>query len=152
LATTALTEPLRKFKFRVEISSNLFSMARGGFNKVTGIGVTRDSTEYREGAEDVYVHQLPGIAKSKDVTLSRGMMLDEDFWNMWASSFSKNSDYRMEVTVVQQDPVTGADVRGWVIHNAWVKELNISDQDASSNDVAEETVVLANESVEPVSV
>lgn len=149
---TALQDPLRKYKFRVEVTSNLFSLVRGGFKTVNGLGVTRDSTEYREGGQDAYVHQLPGVAKSKDVTLGRGIMEDSDFWNMWASTFAEESDFRMEIIVVEQNPITGDDVRGWVVHNAWVKDFSVGDHDAVSSDVLEETVILATESIEPIAV
>lgn len=98
MATTALKEPLRKYKFRVEVIHPSIGMARGGYNKVGGLGNSRGSSDYAEGGDD-FVDQLPGREKGKDITLSRGAMQDDnDFWNLYESL--RNSNDRFQLIIV----------------------------------------------------
>lgn len=150
MAVSKLVEPLRKFKWRVEITSPLVSLQRGGYNKVSGLGNTVGETEYREGGEEISVHQFPGLLRGKDVTLSRGMMEEEDFWNLHASVFSSESDYRFQMTVILQNPITGEDVRAYQVMNCFVKDYGFEDLDAVSNDVLNEVIIVKNEGIRPI--
>ena len=147
MAVSKLVEPLRKYKWRVEITSPVVSLTRGGYNKVGGLGNTVGETEYREGGEEVTVHQLPGLVRGKDVTLSRGMMEDKDFWNLYASIFSGKNDYRFQMIVVLQNPTTGEDVRAYSVENCFVKDYGFDDLEGLSNDVLNEVIVIKNEGI-----
>lgn len=150
MAVAKLSEPLKKYKWRVEITSEVVSLKRGGYNKVSGLGNTVGETEYREGGESLFVHQLPGLVRGKDVTLSRGMMEEEDFWNLHASVFGENTDYRFNMIVVLQHSATGEDVRAFLVKNCFVKEYSVEDLDAVSNDILNEVIIIKNEGIFPI--
>lgn len=152
MAVTKLAEPFRKFKWRVEISSNFVTLQRGGYNKISGLGNTVGETEYREGGEEITVHQFSGLVRGKDVTLSRGMMEDTDFWQLHASAFSaQEGDSRFQMTVILQNPVSGEDTRAYSVVNCFVKDYSIEDLDAISNDVLNEVIIIKNEGIYPIS-
>lgn len=78
--STLLTDPLRNFKFLVNISHNpsgspTGNIARLGFTSVSGLTMTTESIPYRQGGYNTTVHQIPGQTTFSPVTLQRGVTI-----------------------------------------------------------------------------
>ena len=80
------TDPLRNFKFRVQIvpeadsGLNKASMAGGignlGFAQMSGIAVTNEVIPYREGGMNTHPHKMVGQSDFAPVSLARGVFPD----------------------------------------------------------------------------
>ena len=80
------TDPLRNFKFRVQIipqvdsGLNSISMAAGmanlGFAQMSGIAVTNEVIPYREGGMNTHPHKMVGQSDFAPVSLARGVFPD----------------------------------------------------------------------------
>ena len=75
------TDPLRNFKFRVQIvpetDSGLKTLAAGignlGFAQMSGIAVTNEVMPYREGGMNTHPHKMVGQSDFAPVSLARGV-------------------------------------------------------------------------------
>lgn len=132
--------PIPKFHFRVE-----WGGARIGFSEVTGLEVSTDVIEYRDGASLEYSKiKMPGMQKFGNITLKRGTFKsDNDFYNWW-NTVALNTIERRDVTVSllneNHEPVVV-----WKIKNAWPVKVQSTDLKADGNEVAIETIELAHE-------
>src|SRR5678816_3558754 len=72
--------PIPKFHFQVE-----WGGSKIGFTEVTGLDVSTDMIEYREGSSPEYHKiKMPGMQKFSNITLKRGTFKgDNDFYNWW---------------------------------------------------------------------
>ena len=93
------TEPLGAFNFYltlldttdVDVTGTLidaaFNYAVAGFSECSGLDVTLEVMEYKEGGVNDYVHKFPTRASHGNLTLKRGLtLLDDDLWN-WHQGF-----------------------------------------------------------------
>jgi phage tail-like protein len=81
MVATLRTDPLRNFKFRVQIipkqsSGNLSTTLAGigdlGFAQVSGISVTNEVISYREGGMNTHPHKMVGQSDFAPVSFARG--------------------------------------------------------------------------------
>lgn len=135
--------PLPKFHFRVDWDG----IANAGFTEVTGLEVTTEKIEYRDGASPEFSKiKMPGMQTFGDLTLKRGSFKgDNEFFNWW-NTVAMNTITRRNVTISllneAHEPVVV-----WKVKNAWPLKVTSSDLNAGSNEVAVETLVLAHEGV-----
>jgi phage tail-like protein len=91
VAKTMRTDPLRNFKFRVQIipknsngdlSRTLAGIDELGFAQVSGISVTNDIITYREGGMNTHPHKMVGQSDYAPVSFARGAFSGQDqMWN-----------------------------------------------------------------------
>lgn len=75
---TARTDPLRNFKFQVQITKTMRStgtalLARAGFMSASGLGVNNEVIPYREGGFNTTTHKLPGQSDFPPIQFQRGL-------------------------------------------------------------------------------
>ena len=85
------TDPLRNFKFRVEIlpkrqdgplATTLASIGELGFAQVSGISVTNEIISYREGGMNTHPHKMVAQSDFAPVSFARGAFAEQDqLWN-----------------------------------------------------------------------
>ena len=135
--------PLPKFHFRVDWDG----IANAGFTEVTGLEVTTEKIEYRDGASPEFSKiKMPGMQTFGDLTLKRGSFKgDNEFFNWW-NTVAMNTITRRNVTISllneAHEPVVV-----WKVKNAWPLKVTSSDLNAGSNEASIETLVLAHEGV-----
>lgn len=144
-AKTGRHDPYKKCKFLVEITGNML-FAKAGFQKVSGLKMTTEVTEYREGGDNNSVHKSPGLTKYEPITLERGMSEDLDMWDFAVKALEvENPDFKAIITIKLQDTRTGKVVKTWEVSECWVSEYETGDFDAMSSDVMIERIVVQNE-------
>ena len=132
--------PLPKFHFQVD-----WGGTKIGFTEVTGLEVTTDKIEYRDGVSPEYVKtQMPGMQTFGEVTMKRGPFAgDNEFYDWW-NTVALNTIERRDVTVSllneAHEPVVV-----WKIKNAWPTKVTSTDLNSTGNEVAVETLVLVHE-------
>ena len=137
-ARTSSEDPLQKFKFRVTIPG---IPSQIGFQKVSGLSKEVNVVEYDESAFE-YTHKLPGKTKFGEVTMERGMFSDSSLLDQM--KVIKNPDYRTTMIVQLMDRF-GKVQRTWKLAEAWISKWEGSDLDATSDDVAIETITVQYE-------
>jgi phage tail-like protein len=65
----ARNDPLRNFRFRVEIDN----VTRAGFSEVSGLSASTEVIEYREGTDPSHARKLSGLNKFTNITLKHGL-------------------------------------------------------------------------------
>jgi phage tail-like protein len=132
--------PLPKFHFEVQ-----WGGAKIGFTEVTGLEVTTEKIEYRDGASKEYHKiRMPGMQTFGDLTLKRGVFAgDNEFYDWW-NTVALNTVERRDITISllneAHEPVVV-----WKVKNAWPTKVTSTDLNASGNETAIETLVLAHE-------
>jgi len=132
--------PLPKFHFQVQ-----WGGAKIGFTEVTGLEVTTEKIEYRDGASKEYHKvRMPGMQTFGDLTLKRGVFAGDnefyDWWNTVALNTVKRRDITISLLNEAHEPVVV-----WKVKNAWPTKVTSTDLNASGNETAIETLVLAHE-------
>jgi phage tail-like protein len=141
-------DPLRNFRFRVEIDN----LARAGFAEVSGLEITTEAVDYREGTDPPHVRKLTGLRKFSNVTLKSGLAVGGDALDLfkWHDDVASGvANIRRKVVVVIQNEA-GQDQARFVVTDAWPVKYSASPLKASANEVIIETLELANEGIERV--
>jgi phage tail-like protein len=174
--STLATDPLRTFRFNAKFTSsdgtanaaiqtgtNGFTM---GFTTISGLSITTQNIEYREGGMNTTVHQVPGLTTFQPVVFSRGALAGNDQAITWMRSLfaaasgagvavSGTSGFRVDVVVtVNAHPNAGVDIStpqmAFKIHNAWITNLSYSDLDAQNGAIFFERMTLIHEGISAV--
>lgn len=181
MATTSLAErtrtyadPLRNFKFQVEIFHSDTALQQGigqmGFTSVDGLNMSTEMIPYREGGWNTNPHKMVGMTDFSPVTLSSGVFYQKPgMWNLAKQIFSVqwgngtidlNTDYRFDMLIrVFDHPVTkgeGASVRGDVtgavlayqLYNAWVANVAFSGLDSLTNSIIVSNMTVHHEGLD----
>jgi phage tail-like protein len=132
--------PLPKFHFEVQ-----WGGTRIGFTEVTGLEVTTEKIEYRDGASKEYHKvRMPGMQTFGDLTLKRGIIAADNEFYEWWNTVALNTIERRDITVSllneSHEPIVV-----WKIKNAWPTKVTSTDLNSSGNETAIETLVLAHE-------
>jgi len=123
MARAMKTDPIRNFKFRVQIIPNGSADSTGlsgflpdigtlGFAVVSGLSVSNEMIQYREGGMNTHPHKMVGQSDYSPVTFSKGVFAeDTQLWN-WQSflhswtqgagssgSTKGDNDYRCDIIV-----------------------------------------------------
>jgi phage tail-like protein len=143
------TDPIRNFRYRLEIDS----ITRAGFSEVTIAETTIDAVEYREGNDPPHMRKLSGLTKYGMITLKWGVTVGANALDLfrWHADISAGQikDNRKKVVIVAQDEA-GVDAARFVISEAWPVKYTPSPLNAKGNDVLIESLELANEGIERV--
>jgi phage tail-like protein len=141
----ARKDPLRNFRFRVEIDG----IQQAGFSEVTGFDATVEAIDYREGADPTHVRKLPGLTKYGNVTLKWGVTDSKSLYE-WHRQIVDGNIQRKNIAIVVLNEA-GQDAGRWEIVEAWPSKYDPMDLNAKGNDVSIEMLEIAHEGVKRVS-
>ena len=132
--------PLPKFHFQVD-----WGGTKIGFTEVTGLDISTDVIEYREGSSLEYSKvKMPGLIKFSNLTFKRGTFKSDNEFFEWFNTIQLNTVERRNVTISllneNHEPVVA-----WKVKNAWPVKVQSTDLKADGNEVAIETMELAHE-------
>jgi phage tail-like protein len=134
-------EPLPKFNFRVEIDG----IAIAAFAEVSGLESETAVVEYRTGDSSA-TRKLPGLTKYANIVLKRGMTLDLALWQ-WRKSVVDGRAERRNGSIVVSDEA-GKDMLRINFFRGWPCKWEGPALNAKANEVAIETLEIANEGLE----
>lgn len=136
--------PLPKFHFTVKLGSQDNTVS---FQEISGLETETQPIEYRHGdSKQFSTIKMPGIAKSGNVTLKKGVFVkDNNFWK-WYDAIKMNTIKRETVTIQLLDE-KGAPTMTWTLTNAWPTKISSPDMKSDANEVAVETMELAHEGI-----
>ena len=132
--------PLPKFHFQVD-----WGGSKIGFTEVSGLEVTTEKIEYRDGSSPEYTKiRMPGMQTYGDLTLKRGMFLKVNEFYDWWNKHKLNQIERKDITISllneERHPVVV-----WKVKNAWPTKVTSTNLNSTANEAAIETLVLTHE-------
>ena len=134
------TYPLTKFHFQVE-----WGGTRIGFTEVSGLDVSLEVIEYRDGASREYSKiKMPGMAKFSNITLKRGTFTNDNEYFKWLNTVQMTKIERRDITISLLNE-NHEPVMVWKVKNAFPVKVQSTDLKADGNEVAIETLELAHE-------
>lgn len=111
------------------------------FQKVSGMTSTIETTEIKEGGENLFVNKVPNRITYGDLVLERGMVFTSPLtieFNVAMSSLRFQPSNIIVMLLNEKNTPTA----GWLCQKAYPLEWTISDLDANQNSVVIETMKL----------
>ncbi len=137
--------PHGRFRYKVEIDG----LDAGGFSEVTGFDASIDIMEYREGDMVQTPMKIPGLKKYGNITLKQGLA-DSMVLYDWIIAGVNGAVERKTITITLLDEEE-APAASWQVINAWPTKYTAPDFNATSSEVAIETLEIAHEGMTRVS-
>lgn len=134
--------PLPKFRFVVDWGTEKEKIA---FQEVSGLEAETQIIEYRHSNSPKFsTIKMPGIAKYGNVTMKRGVFVnDNSFWT-WYNKIKMNTIERQKVTIALLDE-KDEPTMVWELENAWPTKISGTDLKSDGNEVAVDTIEIAHE-------
>ena len=120
---------------------------RTGFTEVSGLNITHEVVDYREGNSPVDSSiKIPGRTKFDNIVLKRGIIKgDTDFFN-WMKTKQNSQIERRDIIISLLDE-THSPIMVWKVHNAFPVKYTGPQLQARSSEVAIETIEIAHEGI-----
>ncbi|NEP33584.1 MULTISPECIES: phage tail protein [unclassified Moorena] len=132
------TYPIPVFYYRVTIAGdNSYA-----FSEVSGLSIEyetityRDGLSYKEGAK-----YMPGLDTPINLTLQKGIVRQDSYLFDWFNTINLNTVEKRDLTIELLDE-SGEPVVSWEVINAFPKKLDAPSFNATSNEVAIESLEL----------
>jgi phage tail-like protein len=146
MATGKRDDPFRGFNFRVEIDG----ITEAGFRECAGIDGTTDVVEYRDGKDKGNIaRKLTGLNKHSNITLKWGITSDKKIWDWYKKTIDGKTE-RVNGSITLYDEANDKEAARWNFVNGWPTKLTGPSFNATSNDVAIETLDIAHEGLTQV--
>lgn len=137
--------PYGKFRYKVEIDG----LEAGGFSEVSGFDASIDVIEYREGDMVQTPMKTPGLKKYGNITLKQGLATSKVLYD-WIIAGVNGAVDRKTITITLLDDEESP-AASWQVINAWPMKYTAPDFNATSSEVAIETLEIAHEGMTRVS-
>ena len=136
------TWPMPKFRFEVDFGSELKGVA---FQEVSGMDTETQIIEYRKSNSQLFsIEKMPGLVKYGNVTMKRGVFVnDNTFWT-WIEEIKLNNIKRTTVFVKLLDEAGKVSMQ-WTLMNAWPTKITCTDLKSDGSEVAVDTIEIAHE-------
>jgi phage tail-like protein len=136
-----MADPFRGYNFLVEIDG----IAEAGFQECSGLDSSTDAVDYREGSDPSHVRKLTGLSKFSPITLKRGITESDKLWK-WRQGVVDGKTERRNISVILLNEQHQEKWR-WNLRRAWPSKYTAPTLNATSNDVAIETLEITHEEV-----
>jgi phage tail-like protein len=137
-------DPYRSFNYRIEINGTQVA----GFNEANVGAFDVEPVEYREGIDPMYPRKLSALRKFANIVLKRGYTDNNELQDWYALALN-GTVLRRDGAIILQDEDRNEVVR-WNFAEGWPCKYESAALNATSNDVAIESVELCVERVEVV--
>lgn len=138
-------DPLRNFRYRLEIDG----IVQAGFSEVAIGDLSNDPIEYREGNEITTVRKLKGLNKYGNITLKWGLTdsIELSNWHRMVVDDATPLSAARRTVVIRVQNEAGEDKAAYEVTRAWPTKYNPTDLNGKGNEVAIESLELANEGI-----
>ena len=131
--------PHGRFRYKVEIDG----LGGGGFSEVTGFNASVDVMEYRAGDMVQTPMKIPGLKKYGNIILKQGLADSMVFYE-WIAEGVNGAIQRKTITITLLDEEEPPEAC-WQVIKAWPAKYTAPDLNATSSEVAIETLEIAHE-------
>ncbi|MEW6733660.1 MAG: phage tail protein [Acidobacteriota bacterium] len=133
MATGKRNDPYRGYNFLVEIDG----ITQAGFQEVSGLDISTDSIDYREGSDPNHVRKLPGLNKYSPVTLKRGITDSDELWKWRTTVVNGKTELKNGSIVLLDD--AGSEQLRWNFVNGWPSKWTGPSFNSTSSAIAIES-------------
>lgn len=141
MATGTRVDPYKNYNFLIELDG----ITQAAFQEVSGLDSSTEIVEFREGGENTSVRKLPGKTTYSDIVLKWGITDSQELYD-WRKSVMFGSVERKNGSIILLDD-TGEEKLRWNFFRAWPSKWEGPDFNATSDDVAIESITLAHEGI-----
>jgi phage tail-like protein len=127
-------------------TSSIENSALGGFSECSGLEMSMEIHEYKEGGVNNYVHQFVTRANFSKITLKRGIVLSDDLWK-WHYDYVQGKGKRKDGTIALMNE-EGKRVKVWMFKRGIPSKWTGPSFNATQNGVAIETLEISHEGIE----
>lgn len=138
MPTGPIRNPYLQLRYQIEIEGVLVA----GFSEVTGIRMTTEFLEFREGGLNAYIHKLPGQTLVSNLVLKRGLTDSASLWE-WYRNVVNGDFKRKNGAVILQNEQREA-VWRWNFVQGYPVSWQGPELRADSSLLAVETLVIAH--------
>jgi phage tail-like protein len=137
-------DPFLAFCFRVTIDDKVKDPKVGFFKSVGGLSYETEVVDYREGGVNDSTFKLVGGTKWKNIVLKRGFSGPELI--AWREEWLTPGPKTRKGGKIEQMATDGKTVLAtWTFTRGWPVKWELSELDASKNEVSIETLEIAHE-------
>ncbi|MES2104147.1 MAG: phage tail protein [Pseudomonadota bacterium] len=131
-----------KLRFEVDFGTELKKIA---FQEVSGMDSEAQIINYRNSNSALFsTIKMPNIAKHGNVTMKRGVVVNDNHFWKWMGEIKMNTVARRTVLIRLLDE-TDAVTMQWQLNNAWPTKITGTDLKSDGNEVAVDTIEIAHE-------
>jgi phage tail-like protein len=132
-------DPLGAYYFQVELGGQ----QTGFFRSVSGLKSETEVIDYREGGNNDVIRKLAGATRYANIRLTRPFTGDRSLYD-WYATIQKPNPSRIDGRITMFDR-QGTKIATWEFTNGFPAKWEGPDFDASTNEVAIETIEIAHE-------
>ena len=134
--------PMPKFRFEVDFGTELQGVS---FQEVSGMDQETQDIAYRAGNSKLFsTIRMPGIARYGNITMKRGVFVnDNSFWK-WLDRIKMNTVKRTTVLIKLLDEGGNVTMQ-WQLNNAWPTKITGTDLKSDESEVAIDTLEITYE-------
>ncbi|MDA7710845.1 phage tail protein [Flavobacteriaceae bacterium] len=138
--------PMPKFYFSVDIDD----LTDLSFLEVSGLEVEADNISYRHGNDPSFgTIQMPGVKKSGNLILKKGVFANEDLYQSLISKIALNTYKRMTVVIRLLDENAEPRIT-WQINNAFPLKYSSTDMNSESSEAAIESIEFSHQGIQQI--
>lgn len=148
MAPVQRDDPYGGYNFEITVTgiSTDTKAVSGSFTEVSGLEVTVDPIEYRNGSEEMTPRKVQGLKKFTNLTLKKGISGHVEFWN-WILAGMNGLVQRADGSIIllNEDKV---EVMRWNFKRGWPCKYTGPGLNAANNEIAVETLEICHEGLE----
>lgn len=136
-------DPFAGHSFAIELDG----ITGTGFKECSGLDRTQTAIDYREGSDpSLGRRKIPGLLTWSNITLKRGVSTDRNLWD-WQDRAARGKVDRRSLSIILLDDAGNERMR-WNVRAAWPVKWSGPAFDATSDNIAIESLELAHEGIE----
>jgi len=115
------------------------------FQEVSGMDAENQIIEYRKSNSPLFsTEKMPGIVKYGNVTMKRGVFVNDNTFWAWQQQIKMNTITRRTVIIKLLDEQGNVTMQ-WTLNNAWPTKITSTDLKSDGNEVAVDSIEIAHE-------
>lgn len=137
-------DPYAQFNFLIEIDG----VSRASFTEASGLEISQEVIDYREGSEATVVRKLPGLKTFANIMLKRGWTQDAELW-LWRKTTLDGLTERRSGAIIVLDEAREEALR-FNFREGWICKWEGPQLNSTTNEIAIESIEICHEGLEMV--
>lgn len=133
------TSPPTAFYFAIKFVD--FPEMDSSFQEVSGLKITMETVEKKDGGENNFVHHMPTVPKYENLVLKR-CLLENSMLTNWCKNAIEDLKFDPKDINLQLLGADGITLASWTIIQAYPISFELSALNSTNNDLAIETLTL----------
>jgi len=125
-------------------TSAIFDVVAGGFSECSGLEMSMQPDEYKEGGNNGYVHKFPARVTWSNIVLKKGMAADTRLWD-WHYGFAQGQGRRRDGVIALLTDLKDLPNNIWYFRRGLPVKYTGPSMNATQNNVAIEAIEIAHE-------